>query len=164
MLRATIAGVPRPIREPIGVQLTRTARSVSSAFDDSLAAAGGSIPVWLVLIGLKTQQPDTQRQLADAIGIREATLTHHLNAMEAAGLVVRGRDPDNRRVHRLALTDAGEATFHRLREAVAAFDSRLRSGLDEAKLTSLRRALDRLQANAAEPADPAVRTGVRIRP
>ena len=95
--------MPRPARPPIGLHLARTARSVSRAFDDALAQAGGSVPVWLVLISLKSQQVRNQRELAEAVGIREATLTHHLNAMDEQGLITRRRDPANRRVHLVEL-------------------------------------------------------------
>ena len=69
--------------------------------------AGGSGPMWLVLISLKTRPRASQRELADAVGIREATLTHHLNAMDTSGLITRRRDPENRRVHLVELTPAG---------------------------------------------------------
>jgi MarR family transcriptional regulator for hemolysin len=75
-------------------------------------------------------------------------LTHHLNRMEASGLVTRRRDPANRRVHRVELTEAGEATFARLVEAVAAFDERLCRGFTERRLTALRDSLDRLRTDA----------------
>ena len=78
---------PRPIRTPVGLRLTRTARVVSRAFDDALSGAGGSLPVWLVLLNLKTRRVSNQRELAEAVGVREATLTHHLNAMERDGLL-----------------------------------------------------------------------------
>jgi MarR family transcriptional regulator for hemolysin len=141
--------MPRPARPPIGLQLTRAARSVSRAFDDALAEAGGSLPVWLVLLSLKSRQPGNQRELADAVGIREATLTHHLNAMDAQGLVTRRRDPANRRVHLVELTEAGEAAFHRLRSAAAGFDQRLRRGITEEDVAGLEGMLGRLEHNAA---------------
>src|SRR5580692_1635752 len=140
--------MPRPPRPPIGLQLTRTARSVSRAFDDALAAAGGSLPVWLVLLALKSQPPGNQRDLAEAVGIREATLTHHLNAMDAAGLITRRRDPANRRVHVVEITEAGEAAFLRLREAAMTFDRRLRAGLGRDEIAAFERVLDRLRGNA----------------
>ena len=64
-----------------------------------------------------------KRQLAEAVGITGATLTHHLNAMHAQGLVARARDDANRRVQVVTLTEAGEAAFVRLREAAIAFDA-----------------------------------------
>ena len=121
---------------------------VSRAFDDALAAAGGSLPVWLVLLNIKTQQLANQRELAVAVGIREATLTHHLNAMEAEGLITRQRHEANRRIHVVRLTDAGEAAFVRLAGAAVAFDQRLRHGFSDPELAALGDVLDRLAANA----------------
>jgi MarR family transcriptional regulator, transcriptional regulator for hemolysin len=139
--------MPRPARPPIGRHLARTARSVSRAFDDALEQAGGSVPVWLVLISLKSQQLRNQRELAEAVGIREATLTHHLNAMDEQGLITRRRDPANRRVHLVELTEAGEAAFQRLRGAAAAFDKQLRAGFSDDEVTDLEALLSRLAAN-----------------
>jgi MarR family transcriptional regulator, transcriptional regulator for hemolysin len=139
--------MPRPPRPPIGLQLTRTARSVSRAFDGALAEAGGSLPVWLVLLSLKSQPPGNQRDLAEAVGIREATLTHHLNAMDSRGLVTRRRDPANRRVHLVELTAEGEAAFRRLRSAAVAFDQRLRRGLSDGDVARLDGLLGRLEGN-----------------
>ena len=139
--------MPRPARTPIGLHLARTARSVSRAFDDALAQAGGSVPVWLVLISLKSQQLRNQRELAEAVGIREATLTHHLNAMDEQGLITRRRDPANRRVHLVELTDDGEAAFQRLRGAAAEFDKQLRAGFSDDEVADLAALLTRLAAN-----------------
>jgi MarR family transcriptional regulator for hemolysin len=141
--------MPKPERPPIGLQLARAAKSVSRAFDDALAEAGGSLPVWLVLISLKSRPLGNQRELADVVGIREATLTHHLNAMDAQGLVTRRRDPANRRVHRVELTEAGEALFLRLRDAAFAFDQRLRRGLSDGDAAALEGLLLRLERNVA---------------
>ena len=138
----------RPLRTPIGRQLAGTAKTVSRAFDDALAEAGGSVPVWLVLISLKSQRLRNQRELAAAVGIREATLTHHLNSMDEQGLITRRRDPSNRRVHLVELTDAGEAAFDRLRGAATAFDKRLRAGLSDEDIDLLAGLLGRLEANA----------------
>jgi MarR family transcriptional regulator for hemolysin len=137
----------RPARTPIGLQLARVARVVSRAFDDALGEAGGSLPVWLVLLNTKTRRSANQRELAEAVGVREATLTHHLNAMEADGLLTRRRDESNRRIHVVELTEAGEAAFLRLRDAAVAFDRRLRRGMTAEELEQLDRLLGRLAAN-----------------
>ncbi len=144
--------MPAPSRPPIGLQLARTSKAVSRAFDDALAEAGGSLPVWLVLISLKTQTPANQRQLAEAVGIQEATLTHHLNAMTAQGLLTRERDPSNRRIHQVRLTDRGEERFLQLRRAAVDFDRRLRTGLSDRELQSLERLLELLSENVMESA------------
>src|SRR5262249_6000454 len=97
--------------------------------------------MWLVLLHLKINPHASQRQLADAVGVREATLTHHLNAMENDGLLTRRRDPANRRVHIVEISERGSSLFLRLRDAAVSFDSRLRLGLSEPDLANLRRLL-----------------------
>ena len=47
------AVMTRPPRTPIGLELARSARTVGRAFDEALSAAGGSLPVWLVLLNLE---------------------------------------------------------------------------------------------------------------
>jgi len=137
-----------PEIEPVGLAVTRTAKVLSKAFDDALADGGGSLSTWLVLVSLMSERHGRQRDIADAVGIEAATLTHHLNRMEARGLVTRQRDPDNRRAHQVALTEPGEAQFHSLRERVASFDQQLRAGFTDEELAQLRGFLDRLVANA----------------
>jgi MarR family transcriptional regulator, transcriptional regulator for hemolysin len=134
---------------PIGLQLARTARLVTQAFDRALAEAGGSAAIWQVLVLVRSQQWGTQSQMAEAMGVTGATLTHHLNAMEAQGLVRRWREARNRRVQRVELTDEGIALFDRLRGVVAAHDRRLRSALSDEEVEQLAALLDRLQAGVA---------------
>jgi MarR family transcriptional regulator for hemolysin len=138
----------RPSDVPIGLLVSRTAKTLSRAFDDALAAAGGSTPTWLVLLAIKTGSHRTQGDLAEAVGVRQPTLTHHLDALEREGLVHREREPGNRRVQQVALTEAGEQLFLRLRRAAGSFDGRLRAGLDETQVTELRRLLAHLVENA----------------
>jgi MarR family transcriptional regulator, transcriptional regulator for hemolysin len=141
--------MPPPSVPPIGLELSRVARLVSRAFDAALAEAGGSLPTWLVLLTLETRPVANQRELAAAVGIQGATLTHHLNAMESDGLLTRRRDPANRRVHLVELTDAGEAAFHRLRGVAMRHDARLRAGFGDPELEALRALLGRLSANVS---------------
>ena len=134
--------------ESLSLLLGRTAKGLSRAFDDALLAAGGSSPVWQVLLALQSGGHRTQGELAEAIGIRQPTLTHHLDAIERAGLVTRERVDGNRRVQQVGVTELGERLFLRLRRAAAAFDGRLRAGLDDAEVAELRRLLAQLAENA----------------
>src|SRR6476619_3737484 len=115
-----------PRQEPIGLYIQRVAKELSRSFDAALNDVGGNAPTWLILVSLKSGRPETQRQLADAVGIRGATLTHHLEGLERNGLVARERDPHNRRVQQVTLTDAGEEAFQRMLKAVVVFDEALR--------------------------------------
>ena len=145
--------MPEPFPVPIGLRLNQAARAVGRAFDEALAEAGGSLPVWLILLNLTIRKPGTQRELAEAVGIREATLTHHLNAMEAGGLITRARDAANRRVQVVTLTGQGNQAFLALRTAAVTFDAKLRAGLDDADEATLAALLTRLSANVAAPGE-----------
>jgi MarR family transcriptional regulator for hemolysin len=136
-----------PTHAPIGLRLTSAARVVSRAFDEALAEAGGSLPVWLILLNLKIRRPANQRELAEAVGVKEATLTHHLNAMDSNGLITRSRNSTNRRIHVVELTDSGEGMFLRLRSTAAAFDRRLRAGIASDEVAVLEGLLNRLVRN-----------------
>ncbi|WP_245468863.1 MULTISPECIES: MarR family winged helix-turn-helix transcriptional regulator [unclassified Mesorhizobium] len=129
------------------MNLGRTAKLVAQAFDAALVEAGGTLPVWLTLLSVKSSRLANQRELAGMIGIQGATLTHHLNAMEAQGLLMRRRDPVNRRVHLVELTGAGEAMFETLRKAALSFDKRLRVGLSDERLAEFAQVLAALRGN-----------------
>jgi MarR family transcriptional regulator for hemolysin len=131
------------------MNLARTSKLVAQAFDAALVEAGGTLPVWLTLLSVKSSELANQRELAGMIGIQGATLTHHLNAMEAQGLLTRRRDPDNRRVHLVELTEAGEAMFVKLRAAALVFDKRLRAGLPDDRLAEFAEVLAAFRANVA---------------
>ena len=55
--------MPAPFPLPIGLRLAQTARAVERAFDEAPAAAGGTLPVWLILLNLKVRKPANQREL-----------------------------------------------------------------------------------------------------
>jgi MarR family transcriptional regulator, transcriptional regulator for hemolysin len=140
--------MPAPRATPIGLRLAGVARDVGRAFDEALAAAGGSRSLWMVLLALKSGAAANQQQIADHIGIRGATLTHHLSGMEQRGLVVRTREPGDRRAQVVRLTDEGERMFVALAAAAQEFDQRLRRGLAAEEIARLDDLLQRLHANA----------------
>ena len=138
----------RPSETPIGLLVSSTAKVLSREFDAALAAVGGSRPTWLVLLSLKSAGHRTQGELAEAVGISQPTLSHHLDGLEREGLVRRERSGDNRRVQIVTVTESGEAVFLRLRRAAASFDGRLRAGLGDDDVAELRRLLVVLSENA----------------
>lgn len=139
----------RPNARPIGLQLARTAKTVSRAFEAELTAAGGSPSTWLVLTSLRHGEWSSQHGLAREIGIEGPTLTRHLDGLEAAGLVRRTMHPDDRRATRVELTEAGLALHAQLLQVVIAFNRRLTAGLEERELETLRELLGRLEGNVA---------------
>jgi MarR family transcriptional regulator for hemolysin len=135
------------VQEPLGRQLAMTAKLLAHEFNAALAAAGGSLPTWLVLHTLASGEWRTQHGIAQALGIEGATLTRHLDALEEAGLVVRQRDPADRRAIRVEPTDAGRELYARLLQAARTFDGRLRAGFEDGELEQLQALLNRIAEN-----------------
>jgi MarR family transcriptional regulator for hemolysin len=145
---------------PIGMLVARVGKTLDRAFDESLAAAGGSRPVWLILLAVKSGAGSTQTALARHVGISGPTLIHHLDRLVSAGLVARTQDPANRRPYEITLTAAGDDMFLQLRDAAVAFDSRLRDGLSEKSITELRRLLAKLGDNVGAAESSQVSTAI----
>jgi MarR family transcriptional regulator, transcriptional regulator for hemolysin len=141
--------MPRPITSPLGLELANAAKRVSAAFDAALAVAGGSRPVWLILLTIKARAIANQQEIADAVGVRGATLTYHLKAMEADGLLTRRREEHNLRAHVVELTEAGDQAFHAMRAAAMMLDLRRRTGLTDKDVDQLRSVLRVLSDNVA---------------
>ena len=136
----------KPEGTPIGLQLALSSKAVSRSFNDRLAAAGGSVPTWLILSSLKADERRSQLELARAIGIEGPTLTRHLDGLEADGIVKRVRGADRRAV-RVELTAEGERLFQTLRQTVITFNRDLTDGLGVTELGRLRKTLARLEQN-----------------
>ena len=143
----------QPDVQPIGRQVAFTAKLLAQEFNAALVEVGGSLPIWLVLNALERDDWPSQQGIAQALGIEGPTLTRHLDALEAMGLVERRRDAADRRVVRVETTEAGRDLHRRLLTAAIAFDKRLRKGFHDAEIDELRALLRRLEANlgAAPP-------------
>jgi MarR family transcriptional regulator for hemolysin len=138
-----------PPTEPLGLQLIDTASLISRAFEDALSAAGGSMPMWLVMVSLKGQRRGPHRELATAAGVGDPS-ADQLDHMASAGLVIRTGDPENAEGHLVQLTATGEELFRRLLRAVVAFDARLRAGFTDREIVALSGALGQLRSNATD--------------
>ena len=134
--------------DSLAVLVSRCARGLDRALDEALTAAGGSLPTWLVLQALGTADHPTQADLARSVGVRQPTLTHHLDALDRAGFVTRRRAGGDRRAQLVELTDDGRRQFVRLRRVAAAFDGQLRAGLASGDVAELERLLGHLAENA----------------
>jgi MarR family transcriptional regulator for hemolysin len=134
-----------PLLPPIGLRLSRTARALTNEFERAMAEAGGSASLWQVLVLVRSNEWGKQSELAEAMGITSATLTHHLNALERQGLLRRWREPDDRRSQRVELTPEGQAMFDRLRSVAMRHDERLRAPFSDEEVEQLAGLLDRLR-------------------
>ena len=138
------------VYEPIGRHVVFTGKAVQEAFAAALTEAGGSLATWVVLSALSDVGIVSQAVLASHVHLEGATITHHVDRLEAAGLVQRRLDPGDRRVRRLELTPAGGELHERLLAAAGDFERRATAGLSQRDVAALHRLLARIQANLSD--------------
>jgi len=141
-------GHERPVEEePLVRTVVMTGKALREHFEEALVDAGASLVTWVVLNSVDRGRWDSQRGLANNLRIEGATLTRHLDRMEREGLIVRTRDPQDRRQIHVNLTPKGRALHRRLRATADSVGTKACAGLTEHDQATLRRLLGRLREN-----------------
>jgi MarR family transcriptional regulator, transcriptional regulator for hemolysin len=133
--------------EPLPRVVVLTGKAIREYFEAALTQAGASLATWVVLVGIERGGWDNQRNLANDLRIEGATLTRHLDRMERDGLIVRTRDPDDRRQIRVDLTPEGSTVYQRLKAVAQTTGRRATDGLSADDQANLRRILERIRPN-----------------
>ena len=95
---------------PVGRMLSAAARRIERAWDAHLASWDlnhASLPVLVHL----SMSPMSQRQLADACGVTEQTMSRVVARLARTGYVTRRPHDEDRRRHVVAITEAGAAAL-----------------------------------------------------
>jgi DNA-binding MarR family transcriptional regulator len=91
----------------------------------------------------------TQAALARAIGADKTRIISVLDDLQARGAIERRPDPADRRVHLLALTDAGRAVHRAVRAAIRRAEEELLGELPAADRAAFLRVLQQLERERA---------------
>ena len=119
--------------EMLGRQLYLTYRAMRDRLDEALRAVGASVPQWIVLKSVGDEPELSQRELADRILVTGSTLTHHLDRLEADGLIAREPRRPGPADHAHLADRAGKHRRTELEAVVTANDDRLRRAAQPAR-------------------------------
>lgn len=100
-----------------------------------------------LLFALWEKEGRTHSELADILSVQPSTITKMLKRMERAGFVERRQDPDDQRVSRVYLTDAGRMIQKEVQQAFLALEEETFDGFTLEERTLLRRLLARIRDN-----------------
>jgi DNA-binding MarR family transcriptional regulator len=129
----------------------RLARVTGFRLSRALEALGMRTNEFAVLHHLHLAGPLSQHELGGALGINPSNLVGLLDALEADGLVVRPRDPSDRRRHLVALTPGGHGRLAKAKLAVAQAEQDLLAPLDANEREQLHGLLERLAGHSCTP-------------
>ena len=100
---------PLALDRQVCFALAATSRSVIALYRPVLEPLGLTHPQYLVMLALWERSPRRAGDLSDELLLEPATLSPLLRRLDAAGLVVREKDPTDERALAVRLTDAGVA-------------------------------------------------------
>jgi DNA-binding MarR family transcriptional regulator len=93
----------------LGLQMTRTARSMKRALDAKLVKHNLTATQYIVLARLWEEDGNSLTDLGERLYLDNPTLTGIVDRMERNELLQRRRDGDDRRVVNVYLTDKGKS-------------------------------------------------------
>ncbi|MEU7813590.1 MarR family transcriptional regulator [Pseudonocardia sp. NPDC049154] len=128
-------------------------------FAERIAELDLTPPQTGLLRAIAAEPGQSQQALARLLGTPPSRLVALVDGLDERGLVERRRNPDDRRLHALHLTQDGEALLRRIAEVGRAHDDAICGPLDEADRARLRDLLARLAD--AHGLTPGVHPGYR---
>jgi DNA-binding MarR family transcriptional regulator len=133
-----------PLTEGIVERIEKLAKAFDRSLDETLAATGLDRRSYHVLSKLRRVGPPYRRsagQLAEHMGLSSGAMTNRLDRMEAAGLIRRLPDPNDRRGILVEPTEAGREIWDRAVGTQAEREAKVAAVLDRKEREELHRLL-----------------------
>jgi DNA-binding MarR family transcriptional regulator len=157
MAAITTDPAPRPIHRVAkelvasnGFLLARLGFAFKGKAIAQLDQIGFELYDYSVLALLAESARETQATIADALTLDPSRLVALLDSLEERALIVRQRDPQDRRRHLVSVTEAGRRELSRLRSVIKKLEEEFFAPLDPES----RRALHELLLRLAVANDP----------
>ena len=135
-----------PSRE-IGFALNDVARLLRTYADQRARDLNTTRAQWAVLVRLQRCEGVKQAELADSLDLAPITLGRLIDKLTAAGLVERRDDANDRRAHRLFLTDKATPALEQLGALGEDLMARALGGLTPQAVETLKQSLERIRCN-----------------
>jgi DNA-binding MarR family transcriptional regulator len=119
-----------------GMLLLKIGKAAERRFEKALKPSGLTPRHLGVLVEVQAR-PTSQQALVETIGVDPSKLVGLLNDLEAEGLILRKRDPEDRRRHIVEVSAKGSARLVEANQTATAVEEELLAGLDADQRTEL---------------------------
>ena len=133
----------------IGLRLGVLARLLRSNFDRQVASLNVTRSQWAMIAVVAHSPGSTQRMIAEALEMSEASAGRLIDRLCAEGLLERRDKYDDRRARAVYLTVAAQPLLDKIADIAVDFEERMFKGFDEAELGSLQALLDKIYENVS---------------
>ena len=127
-------------------------RAALKKLNARLAEKNMTFPQYNVLLALGRNGPMKMSALGDHMLVAPANVTGLIDRIEAKGYVRRVRDPDDRRLWVIELTDEGSDLFREVSSSFRKYVGGLGSSLSPRELAAAVASLDKVRKRVREPA------------
>jgi MarR family transcriptional regulator, lower aerobic nicotinate degradation pathway regulator len=146
----TLPGPPKVLLSSTVFLLKRLGFAAKDRSHDAFEGTGLSAFHYAVLALLEEDPRETQAMIADALGYDRSHIVRLLDELEERELVLRKRDPEDRRRHVVKLTPQGRSMLGKLRAVMRELEDQFLAPLDAEQ----RETLHVLLATLASHHDP----------
>jgi MarR family transcriptional regulator for hemolysin len=135
------------MRRTISLRISVLARNLRNYFDRQVAALGVTRSQWAMIAVVATNPGATQRMIADALEMSEASAGRLVDRLCSEGLLTRRSREDDRRAKAIYISEAAEPLLEKLTVIARESEDRMFRGLSEAEIETLQALLDKVYAN-----------------
>lgn len=133
----------------LGFLMKQVYLSLNRMLDQEMAPLGLTAMQWRPITCLHAKRADTAVGLARLIDVDTGAMTRTLDRLQAKGLVARTRSDQDRRVVRLALTEAGHDIARHIPARIARSLQHHLRGFDDQEVRMLTHFMQRMLANGS---------------
>lgn len=130
------------IEDCIAFLTNKASKTISDNLEQRLSVYGVTRVQWIAMYFIDKNELDSQKELAEIIGIKESTLTSLLDRMEREGLITKESDDCDRRKKLVVLTDKGREVKTKLTVVAEKFKNDATRNLSQEQVESFQKILD----------------------
>ncbi|MEW9854334.1 MarR family winged helix-turn-helix transcriptional regulator [Novosphingobium sp. M1R2S20] len=140
---------PSETRRHIGLRFTVLARLLRNNFDREVISLNVTRSQWAMIAVVSRAPGATQRTIAEALEMSEASAGRLIDRLCAEGLLERRDRADDRRARAVYLTPAAEPLLEKLASIARESEQRMFKGFSDDELSALGDYLDRIYDNVS---------------
>lgn len=127
--------------------LSDSARLLRRAFDARVRELGVTSPQARLLLILAVNEGENQGFYAERLEVEPISLTRMIDRMEESGLIERRRDPADRRIWRLFLTERAIQLIDQAKDSLRDLEEEMLAGFDAPQRQALAEMLETIRVN-----------------
>lgn len=140
---------PSEVKRNIGLRLGIIARHLRHLFDRHVTSLGVTRSQWTMIVVVARHPGATQRMIAEALEMSEASAGRLVDRLCAEGLLRRQERDDDRRARAVYLTDKATPLLEQLGSVAKTYEESIFKGFSEDELAQFGDYLDRLYRNVS---------------